>query len=121
MNATRPVLVVEGDDILQQVMSALLDDLGYPPLVVADVPAALHALEHSRPCLVLLDMDQPQDHVEALVREIKPPHGDQVPIIIVGPHYEAASLARSVGADGILEKPFSIDRFDSLVAQLAGS
>lgn len=112
------VLVVEADDDLQRLLVALLTEEGYEAQVVTTLPAALEALQAGQPALVLLDMDQFEDQGEGLARRIKAEYGEGLPVVIVGPRYEASTLAEAVGADAALSKPFDIDTFIDLLARL---
>ncbi len=112
------VLVVEADEGLQSLMAALLDDEGYQSRIVASAPAALEALERKLPALILVDMDQLEEQSEELVGAVRARCGRQVPIAIIGPRYEVSALAKAVGADASLNKPFDIDTFIAVVARL---
>ncbi len=112
------ILVVEVDEGLQSLIASLLDDEGYQARVVSNGRAALEALEHERPALILLDMDNLEGQSEKLVRDVRARYGRQVPLVIIGPRYEAATMAQAAGADASLGKPFDIDALLSVVSRL---
>ncbi len=114
------VLIVEADEDLQILLSALLGDEGYEAEIVSSVLAVPEALERGRPALILVDMDQLENESEQAVRDLHAQSG-QVPIVILGPRYEAATLAQSAGANASLAKPFEIDAMIDTVGRFARS
>jgi len=112
------VLVLEADEDLQRLFVALLGDEGYQAEVVTSVPAAVEALRANRPALVLVDMDRLGNQGGEFVRSAKAEFGESLPIVIVGPRYEAAALAEEAHADASLAKPFDISVFIDLLQTL---
>jgi hypothetical protein len=59
MSPIRPVLIVEDDAAIREVMAEALGDEGYLTLTAEHGAAALACLEQTRPCLILLDLIMP--------------------------------------------------------------
>lgn len=105
-----PVLIVEDDDDLRQMMVALLALEGFEPEAATDGLEALHMLRSGmrRPCVIVLDMMMPRmDGWEFCRQRALDPDIDHIPIIVLS----AAPAERlQVPAAAVLPKPFDYDR-----------
>jgi DNA-binding response OmpR family regulator len=101
-----PVLVVDDDPDVRQVLRWALEDAGFDVLTAADGVTALAQAERRPPGVVVLDHGLPNTdgtHVASSLRQIC---GEQLPILIVTADGRAAEKARRAGAYGFLHKPF---------------
>jgi two-component system KDP operon response regulator KdpE len=104
--SNEPVLIVDDDADVRQVLRWALEDAGFDVLTAADGPTALAQAELRRPGLVVLDHGLPSTdgtHVAAGLRQIC---GEHLPILIVTADGRAADKARRAGAYGFIHKPF---------------
>lgn len=106
-HSTRPpVLVVDDDPDVRQVVSWALEDAGFDVLTAADGPTAFAQAKLRPPGVVVLDHGLPSTdgtRVSAGLREIC---GEHLPILIVTADGRAAEKARRAGAYGFIHKPF---------------
>lgn len=105
-----PVLIVEDDDDLRQMMVALLALEGFEPEAARDGEQALSMLRSQarRPCVIVLDMMMPRMDGWEFCRQraLDPSIGD-IPVIVLS----AAPAERlQVSAAAVLPKPFDYDR-----------
>ena len=110
-----PILIVEDDLGLCQVIQWTLEDAGLLVQTVGDGREALDWLGKHRPALIVLDVGLPiigGDGVAAGARAI---HGDAVPILIITADGHAREKARRIGAFDYLHKPFDIDDLVAVV------
>jgi two-component system KDP operon response regulator KdpE len=101
-----PVLVVDDDPDVRQVLRWALEDAGFDVLTAADGATAIAQAELRPPGVVVLDHGLPSadgTHVAAGLREIC---GEHLPILMVTADGRAAEKARRAGAYGFLHKPF---------------
>ncbi len=103
----KPILVVDDDPDIGQVLQDRLESYRYLVETAADGRAALEKLERLTPCGVFLDIRMPGiDGVEVLgqIRDLHP----SVPVVIVtaASARENVTLAIHAGAQGYLLKPF---------------
>jgi CheY-like chemotaxis protein len=104
------VLVVDDDALIQQLLSGALEDEGYEVSVASDGVTAIEHLSNHRCDLMLLDMMMPRMNGRELVRELEERElREQLRIIVVSASHEARELARSVGADALVSKPFELN------------
>ncbi|MGH2352107.1 MAG: response regulator [Chloroflexota bacterium] len=102
-----PILVVDDDPSIRNVLSEILAMEGYRVETAANGAEALRALERTRPSLVLLDMRMPVlngwDFARALSHR-----GVKLPIVVMTAAQDAGRWAAEIGADAYLPKPFEL-------------
>jgi two-component system KDP operon response regulator KdpE len=101
-----PVLVVDDDPDVRQVLRWALEDAGFEVLTASDGPTALAQAGLRAPDVVVLDHGLPNTdgtHVAADLRRIC---GEHLPILLVTADGRAAEKARRSGAYSFLHKPF---------------
>ena len=110
-----PVLIVEDDDDLREMMAQLLALEGFQTAAVANGQEALDYLRQEvAPNLILLDLMMPvMDGWEFRRRQQANPAMAQVPVIVLSAldHVRTAE----VSAEAILKKPLDFDRLLELV------
>ena len=113
-----PVLLIEDDKDLREIVSELLSDNGHSVFTAEDGAQALRLLDTGRiprPCLILLDWAmQPmsgQEFLDALERR---QDASQLQVLIV----TAATNVHSASSPvvGVLPKPFDIDTLLAVVS-----
>lgn len=119
-NEGRPVLVVDDDPYIREVVAELLDEEGYSVATADDGAEALRFVAAMPPSVILLDMDMPVvdgPEFAARYREMPGPHA---PIVVITAAYDARVAAERIGAQAHLAKPFHVDALCRLVARLSG-
>ena len=114
------MLVVEDDEQMRVLLTALLEQAGHRVRTAANGRAALAELDRQAPDLILLDAVMPVMDGPALVRQLKNREDtSHIPILIVSGHSEYALAATiTLGAEGFLAKPFEADRLLELIEEL---
>ena len=105
---TRKVLVIDDDDQLADVVRELLRDAGYSVATVRHGAAALELVKHIAPDLILLDLSMPIMDGWSFVGQYRRMAGQKARIVLLTANPSAAEIARSLGADGYLTKPFDV-------------
>lgn len=101
-----PVLVVDDDPDVRQLLRWALEDAGFDVLTAADGPTAL-AQARTRPLgVVVLDHGLPSTDGSRLASSLRQICGEDLPILIVTADGRAAEKARRARAYGFLHKPF---------------
>jgi CheY-like chemotaxis protein len=101
------VLVVDDDPDLVQLISGMLEILGYPVVTAANGAEALDAVDRDRPALVVLDARMPILDGKGFSKSLKD-KGVQIPILVITGAPDARKWAQDIGADGYLSKPFEL-------------
>ena len=116
------VLIAEDEEPVAELLSYVVEDAGYTPLVAFHGRQALELTRERRPALVITDLMMPYlsgaDLVAALSTEAAAGDGARPPVILVtgaGP-----SQARAAGADVVLYKPFQVADLEALLHRFLG-
>lgn len=109
----RPVLLVEDNHDLAEIVHDVLVDAGYEVVLAADADEALDRYcDMERNCLVLLDMHLPSAHGdEVLHRMVDLTRFDATVVAVTGSQDAPADVAE------VLRKPFDMKRLLELVGR----
>jgi DNA-binding NarL/FixJ family response regulator len=105
-----PILIVDDDALMRELVAALLDEAGYETLGVAEGEEALLAATRRSPAAVLLDVHLVGLSGYEVCHELRRRHGPGLPIIFIsGARTESFDRAAGMllGADDYLVKPFA--------------
>jgi CheY-like chemotaxis protein len=106
----KTVLVVDDEPTIRALVNAILDGSGVRTLEAADGPEALDMARRYQPDLVLLDVVMPRMDGFAVCQRMKAETSmARIPILLLTALAQESDhqRARRVGADGIVQKPFS--------------
>ena len=106
----RPVLVVDDDPIIRDMMVDILSFEGYSIQVARNGPEALEKLSKDQDYLVFLDMLMPgMDGREVCYRLAAQPRLRQRHVIIVMSALDNLAETEKLNADAIMPKPFAVE------------
>ena len=110
LTTREPILVVEDDDVLRDLLKSVLEDEGYLVTAVASGDKALCALESGAlPSLILLDLMMPRfSGWEFLCVRAKSARLQAVPIVVMTA-LDAAHRGE-IAAEALVTKPFDLDQ-----------
>jgi DNA-binding response OmpR family regulator len=104
-----PILVVEDDPHLRQIIRDVLEDEGLVNETAADGRQVLQRAAAQRPALVVLDMTLPVLDGVGVVVGLRAAFGVPPPVLLITADGRAAEKARQVGAFAFLSKPLDLD------------
>jgi DNA-binding response OmpR family regulator len=104
---TGPILVVEDDPKIAQLVRAYLEREGFRVASASDGVAALAAVREQRPRLIVLDLMLPELDGLSVARRVR--EESDVPILMLSARGSVADRVHGIaeGADDYLPKPFS--------------
>jgi len=111
------IMVVDDNDLVLKMMAGLLEEEGYEVRAFPDAAFALEsALDDIE--LIVTDLDMPTPG-EALIQQVR--RESDIPIIVVSGNIseERAQFLRNIGAQTVLEKPFSLSGFLETIRQFS--
>jgi DNA-binding response OmpR family regulator len=106
--ATRPILVVEDDPRIRELLCWALHNEGLPVESVADGQAALDYLSHHRPAALLLDMGLPYVDGMRVGAEVRAIYGAALPIVVMTADDRVEEKAHKLMAFAYFQKPFDL-------------
>jgi CheY-like chemotaxis protein len=117
-----PVLIVEDDVELRDMMAQLLTLEGFVATAVANGREALEYLGRgNRPDIILLDLMMPVMDGWQFVAELEHRGRRDVPLLILSADRSVQGHAQQLRASGHLAKPFDLEELLGKVQQLAAS
>lgn len=104
----KKILVAEDDQAIADVVKIILDGEGYETDVVSVETVFLHKALNEAPDLILLDIWLDGSDGSKLAKTLRQDKRTaHIPIIIVSANNETQAIAKAVGANDFLQKPFS--------------
>lgn len=106
--AIRPILVVEDDPSIREMLLLTLELEGMPVIAVNNGVDALNAISLREPEVVLLDLHLPVLDGEDVLRLLTA-DGVDVPVLLMTADPRGAELGPRDGVTGHIPKPFDLD------------
>ena len=106
------ILVVDDEQYVTKLVERTLEDAGFAVTVATDGNSALAMLAEKEPDLVLLDIRMPDMSGWAVLIALKTNRKlEKVPVVIMtaSPPTQEDEEIRALRADGLLNKPFSVE------------
>ena len=117
MSASGPILVVDDDPGIRELIELTLSDEGYEVITAANGAAALEMVNRHPPAMILLDMRMPVMDGWEFAQSYRRNPGPHAPIVVVTAAQEAGERAAQIQADGVLPKPFRLTELLDAVEQ----
>jgi CheY-like chemotaxis protein len=111
------VLVMDDDEDLRLLVTAVLEHAGIRVASAPDGEAALAAVRRSIPALILLDMRMPVMDGWEFCRALDEGGISRPRLVVVTAASDAAARAAEVAANDYLSKPFDIDHLVATVRE----
>lgn len=117
---TRPVLVVDDDPSIREIIVETLELEGYWVEQAANGAEALKKIEAQLPSVVLLDMRMPVLDGWGLMKALNH-RGLNLPIVVMTAAKNARTWASEIGASAFLDKPFEDTDLLAIVERFHGN
>jgi two-component system chemotaxis sensor kinase CheA len=113
-----PVLVVDDDPDIRELMERLFETSGHAATTAANGEEAIRRLrEGLLPCLIILDLEMPvKDGFTFRREQLADPRLARIPVIICSSRHDAADIARHLQAAAHFAKSESFDALIPLIA-----
>jgi two-component system sensor histidine kinase/response regulator len=114
------ILIVDDELMIQQMIAAVVEDMGHEALTAADGRAALSLLEATSrpPALVISDLMMPHLNGFELARTLKSnPRYERIPFVLMS---AACHTRPAAPADEFLAKPFELNQIEQSVEHFVG-
>jgi DNA-binding NarL/FixJ family response regulator len=116
-----PVLVVDPDEAVRQMVTDALGHVGYPTREASSGEDALAQVRDEPPGMVILEVSLPGTCGYEVCRALRQEFGDMLPIVFIsGERTKSFDKVAGflVGGDDYLVKPFALDEFVARVRRL---
>ncbi len=115
------LLVLDDDADVRRIVTLALARDGHRILQAADVPHALELLGHEVPDLLIVDLMLPHVDGEDFLREMARRLPRRPPVLLLTASASRKEVARRLGVEASLEKPFDLDELRALTRYLLAS
>jgi two-component system, chemotaxis family, chemotaxis protein CheY len=119
---TKQILVIDDDPAVRLTIVAILAGLPYQVICAADGEEGIRLFRSLRPDLVITDILMPKQEGIETILAIRQEQSDAKVIAMSGGgrigRTDLLIMARELGADHILAKPFDIDGLTAVVQQI---
>jgi CheY-like chemotaxis protein len=119
-NALAPILVVDDDKVLRQLVVEILEAEGYTTRQAGNGQEALTVLDDTAVSLITLDMYMPVMDGWAFAASYHERQEPRASLLVFTAGSDPVRYAKDVGARAFLGKPFELDEFTALVHELVG-
>ena len=118
MGASLPILVVDDDQAMRNMLETVLLDEGYSVILARNGKEGLEMVAQQRPALVLLDLMMPVMDGWQFLDAIKqlPEYAD-LPILLLSASRQIVNTARDNPVKGFISKPFELAKLLSSIDQ----
>lgn len=112
------VLICDDDDGIVDVAQIILQERGYDVQTITQSDQIYEQVRRFNPNVILLDLWMPDISGEEITRTLKQNSSTQnIPIVIVSASRDTEKVAKNVGADDYIFKPFDIEELEEKVAR----
>ena len=116
----KKVLVVEDDNDYLQTVMEILGDKGYNVIIKRDGSSVGSLVKKEKPDIILLDFKLPIRNGDEIALGLKKNKTTkEIPIIMISADTEISVIAKRVGAEEYLEKPFKFSKLLQLIEKFA--
>lgn len=112
----KTILICDDDEGILEVMKIVLEEKGYDVVSLSDPHQVLATIKEVNPNLILLDLWMPLLNGDSITKTIKNNKDTKnIPVVIISANKDTAAIAKEIGANNFLSKPFNIDELENLV------
>ena len=105
---TGPVLVVEDDPAIRQLLCDAFETEGFDVATALDGEEAIRSARERRPAAVILDIGLPRVDGAGVADAIREAHGDSVPVFVVTASNRIQEASARIRALAYITKPFDV-------------
>jgi CheY-like chemotaxis protein len=116
----KTILLIDDSEIFRKGLSQILEEDGYVALQATDGMQGVEAAVQFKPDLIITDIEMPVMNGVEAIKRIRLQLGLSIPIIALSSHpaEELKAHAIEAGCTEYLCKPFDLDHFRDLLAEL---
>jgi len=119
VNAKKTILVLDDDPSVRHMLQVLFEQDGHDVIVAGDVRSALAQCKVDLPDLMVVDLMLPIEDGEMFLREFyRRWRHAEVPVVLLSASTARNEIARRLGVEATLPKPFFAEDLRELVTKL---
>lgn len=111
------ILIVDDDSQICEFVAWGLADRGYEVVSAGNGRQALDRIASARPDAIILDMMMPIMDGWEFARAYRETPGPHAPIVVMTAYMDPQKIAREIGAEGCISKPFDLIMLTDILRQ----
>ena len=117
------VLIIDDESYVREMMRLMIEPLGYEVVEAENGAIASKFIQNTTPDLIITDIVMPEKNGIDVIMEVKK-SSNPIPIIAISGgggitgRFDYLEIAKLVGAENILKKPFAMEELRSLVENI---
>lgn len=117
-----PILIAEDDEAILEVMTIILEGEGHKIAIAKSAEEIFTVVADIIPCMLFLDISLGGSDGRDITKRLKSRDDTKMmPVIISSANADTVEIAKEVGADDVLIKPFEIDELLGIVQKYTTS
>lgn len=115
---SKRILVIDDDRSILEVMKIMLEEKGFEVLITSEGKEIENIIKSYDPSLIFLDIWMPGIDGKKITKNLKSsPKSQGIPVVIISALNDTRKIAKEIGADGFLAKPFDIQDLWQIAAK----
>lgn len=115
----KTIMICDDDKGILEMLELFLDLEGYNVLCEINSTNLTKQLVAHKPDLLLLDLWMPVLSGDQLIKVIRnTPEIETLPILVLSASVDGADIAKDLGADGFIAKPFDLDAITNTIERI---
>lgn len=103
------IFIIDDDVAIRDVLASILEGEQYNTDGFPSGKTALLNAEEKKPDLILLDYYLPDESAEQVIEALRSRVDEDLPILLMSAHMQAAEVARRLELEDFLAKPFQLE------------
>jgi YesN/AraC family two-component response regulator len=118
MTMKKNILIAEDEQIIAEILSNISKLIGYNSIITTNGVEALKFFKENNFDLIITDIHMPEMDGYQLIKEIRKTN-KQVPILVLSGFIDNEHISKvlNIGANGYIEKPFTIANIKSILKE----
>ena len=110
--------MIDDDAAVREIVELILTDAGYGVRSASNISTALALVQQRQPDLILLDLTLPGPGGEGFITAYRQLPNANARIVVMSGRVDVEQRLATIGADGVLAKPFELDALLTTVGAL---
>lgn len=110
----KTILICDDAKFIIEIIKKVLTKKGYTVITMENCDQLMDTVQQNKPDLILMDLMIPPLGGETAIKLLREQKETQhIPVMIFSAHLELDKIAKKIGADGYINKPFEMKQLEA--------